>query len=353
MRVWIDLANSPHVPLLAPVVERLEADGDSVLLTARDNAQTVELAQRSGYDVRVVGGPSPPGKAAKAAAIARRTVELAGAARRWRADVAFSHGSYAQVCAARLLGVRPVTMMDYEHQPANHLSFRLARRVIVPDAFPADALERFGAGSGKVVRYEGFKEELYLDGFEPDKRVLAELGLDRDRVIAVFRPPPEGALYHRSANERFDRLLETGLARDDVQVVLLPRSAEQRARYARMSQRVRIPAKAVDGSSLLALADLTVGGGGTMNRESALLGTPTFTVFAGELASVDAELIRRGLLQDVRADGREPVFEKKTPDARPALRADAILETVIRTLRESASPAQALRRRFRRELRRG
>src|SRR6266542_302295 len=106
MRVWIDLANSPHVPLLAPVVER--------------------------------------------------------------AEVAFSHGSYAQISAARLLGVPAVTMMDYEHQPANHLSFRLARRVIVPDAFPADALDRFGAALRKVVRYDGFKEELYLAGCAPD-----------------------------------------------------------------------------------------------------------------------------------------------------------------------------------------
>ncbi|MFY9579703.1 MAG: DUF354 domain-containing protein [Gaiellaceae bacterium] len=353
MRVWIDLANSPHVPLLAPVVERLEADGDSVLLTARDNAQTVELARRRWPEVQVIGGRSPAGKAAKGAAIARRTISLVRAARRWRADVAFSHGSYAQISAARLVGVPSVTMMDYEHQPANHLSFRLARRVIVPDAFPADALHRFGAVPAKVVRYEGFKEELYLAGFTPDPRVLGELELDRGRVIAVFRPPPEGALYHRSANERFDRLLAAALARDDVQVVLLPRTGEQKAQYAEMSARIRIPETSVDGSSLLALADLTVGGGGTMNRESALLGTPTFTVFAGELAAVDAELIRRGRLQDLRDESREPVFEKKAPDARPALRSDAILETVIRTLREAASPVRELRRRFRRERRPG
>jgi uncharacterized protein len=353
VRVWIDLANSPHVPLLAPVVERLEADHDSVVLTARDNAQTVELAQRRWPEVQVVGGRSPAGKAAKAASIARRTVALARAARRWRADVAFSHGSYAQVAAARLLRVPAVTMMDYEHQPANHLSFRLARRVIVPDAFPADALDRFGAAPEKVVRYDGFKEELYLGGFAPDELVLAELGLDRDQVIAVFRPPPEGALYHRSANERFDRLLERALTRDDVQIVVLPRTAEQKTRYARMSDRIRVPDAAVDGSSLLALADLTIGGGGTMNRESALLGTPTFTVFAGELAAVDAELIRRGLLRDLRDDGSEPVFEKKTSAARPRLRSDRILETVIRTLRETASPARGRRRPFRRDPRLG
>ena len=353
MRVWLDLANSPHVPLLDPVVERLAADGDAVLLTARDNAQTVELARRRWRDVHVVGGASPPGKAAKGAAIASRAIALARTARSWRPDVALSHGSYAQICAARLLGVPAVTMMDYEHQPANHLSFRLARRVIVPDVFPVAALDRFGAAPTKVVRYPGFKEELYLAGFVPDTRVLSELGLDSDRVIAVFRPPPEGALYHGNANERFDRLLENALTHDGVQVVLLPRTNEQRSRYAQMSERVRIPDTAVDGSSLLALADLTIGGGGTMSRESALLGTPTATVFAAELAAVDAELIRRGLLQDLRDETRQPVFEKKATSARPDLRSDAILETVIRTLRELPAPAQARRRRFRRQPRHG
>ena len=62
MRVWIDLANSPHVPLLAPVVQALRERGDEVLLTARDHAQTAELARRHWPDVRVSGGGSPKGR---------------------------------------------------------------------------------------------------------------------------------------------------------------------------------------------------------------------------------------------------------------------------------------------------
>ncbi len=69
-------------------------------------------------------------------------------------------------------------MMDYEHQPANHLSFRLARRVIVPQVFPQESVRRFGARSGKVVRYDGFKEELYLAGIAPEPALLVSLGLD-------------------------------------------------------------------------------------------------------------------------------------------------------------------------------
>ena len=345
MRVWIDLANSPHVPLLVPVVKTLEAEGHEVVLTARDHAQTLELARAQWPAVPVVGGASPPGRAAKARSLLERTAALRRFARASRPDVAFSHGSYAQLLAARSAAVPGVTMMDYEHQPANHLSFRLAQRVVVPSSFPESALRRFGAKPAKVVRYEGYKEQLYLGNFEPDARVLDELGLDQTRVIAVFRPPPEGALYHRMANTRFDDVLAHALSREDVQTVVLPRTAEQRSRYAAM--RVTIPDHAVDAASLLALGDVTVGGGGTMTRESAILGTPTYTVFAGKLAAVDAALVAAGRLHDLRAPGTTPVFEKKPPADAGVHAADArAVMSAIRSAILSVHPQSRHPRRY-------
>jgi predicted glycosyltransferase len=336
MRVWIDLANSPHVPLLVPVVSALEEDGHEVLLTARDHAQTLELARRHWPAVETFGGPSPGGRLAKGAAIARRADALRRFARSRRPRVAFSHGSYAQLVAARLAGVPAATMMDYEHQPANHLSFRLARKVIVPEVFPASALQRCGARPRKVIRYPGFKEELYLANFRPHGGVLDQLDLDDEKVIAVMRPPPDGALYHRSVNRRFDDLFQLAASRADVQTILLPRTPVQAARYGGHA-RVRIPHRAVDGSSLLAAADLVIGGGGTMNRESAVLGTPTYTVFAGELAAVDAELIRLGRMSDLRRAGVVPRFEKKPrPSTRDTARAEPIMEAILGTLTELA-----------------
>lgn len=338
MKVWIDLANSPHVQISAPLIERLREQGHDVWVTARPHAQTVELARVRWPEVLVVGDESPSGIMAKGLAIARRAQALRRVAARERPDVALSHGSYAQIVAARAAGVPAVTMMDYDHQPANHLSFRLARRVVVPKFFPERALRRFGARRRKVVRFPGFKEELYLDGFEPDEGVLEELELDRRYVLAVFRPPPEGALYHRAGNERFDDVLRQALEREDVRVVLLPRTPEQGERYRALSDQVRIPQRAIDACSLLALVDLTVGAGGTMTRESAVLGTPTYTVFAGRLAAVDVELIRIGRLVDVRSPGTRVRFEKmptrreSNADAKPILGAiESALDAVART----------------------
>ena len=341
MRVWIDLSNSPHVELFGPVVEHLAGRGDDVLLSARDHAQTLELARRRWPDVTVVGGSSPPGRAAKAAAIAGRTAGLARFAAGHGADVALSHGSYAQVTAARQLRVPALTMMDYEFQPANHLSFRLARRVLVPRAFPAEALRRFGA-TRKTLVYDGYKEELYLAGFEPDPAVLGALGLDTARVIVVLRPPPDGALYHREQNLRFVEEARRVVAKPEVQAVLLARAAD-RAHWEHLLPGVVAPETAVDGPSLVALADLTIGAGGTMNRESALLGTPTYTVFAGRLAAVDAQLIREGRLVDLRAPGSQARIEKRPAGARSGVgpeRRSVVLEALDRALGELSSGAR-------------
>ena len=338
MKVWIDLSNSPHVVFFEVVAAELEQAGHEVVLTARDHAQTVELARRVWPDIEVVGGASPPGTLGKAKGMAARAEALRRIARRIRPDVALSHGSYAQVVGARAARVWTVTMMDYEHQPANHLSFRAANRVIVPSCFPVGALEQQGARTQKIIRYDGFKEEVYLAGYEPDPSALAELALDEEKVVVVFRPPPDGALYHRHVNERFAALVEQARAREDVHALLLPRNAEQRSHYGALAG-VHVPERSPDGRALLARADLVIGGGGTMNREAALLGTPAYTAFSGVLAAADAELIRQGKLFDLRDPATDPAFvrrERHSGSAVPAARRDAILQSIHTSLTPGA-----------------
>jgi predicted glycosyltransferase len=335
VRVWIDLGNSPHVALFGEVVDELRQQGDDVFLTARDHAQTVALALERWSDVVVVGGRSPTSLGGKATALGGRARDLTRLLRNERPDAALSHGSYAQALVAARLRIPLVTMMDYEHQPANHLSFRVARRLIVPSIFPTSALRRYGANEQKVLRYHGFKEQLYLARFRPNAEVLAELGLDRQKMIVVMRPAPEGALYHRMANEYFDELLDEFRRRSGTQTILLPRSSKDVARYAPLGG-IIIPRRPIDALSLVASADLMIGGGGTMTRESALLGTPTYTVFIGRPAAVDAELMRQGLLHDLRTGGR-PLFEKRSAPARPVPeeRRREFLDTIRKALTEA------------------
>jgi len=340
MRIWIDLANSPHVPFFVALGDEFRARGHELEVTAREFAQTVELAQQANLAPTVIGGHGGRELKGKAGNLFGRALALRSWARARRFDLAVSHNSYSQIVAARALGLRSVTLMDYEHQPANHLAFRLASRVVVPRAFPAAALRRFGASQRKVRRYDGFKEDVYLAGWQPRagalENMLESLGVGARDVLVVVRPPARDALYHRFDNELFDALLEHLCAHDDARIVLLARTDAQREEFdaRHRSENVIMPRAALDGATLIAAADLVVSAGGTMNREAAALGVPAATVYAGEWAAIDEELVREGRLTRIRtqADIRAlPVVKKDTANARRALGvraqvADMILE---------------------------
>ena len=303
MRIWIDLANSPHVPFFRALIPEFVARGHQVEITARDFAQTVELATNAGMMPHVIGGHGGGSITGKAGNLIGR----AGALRKWARDrgfdLALSHNSYAQIAAAAALGVKAVTLMDYEHQPANHLAFRLASRVIVPRSFPSAELKKYGASTRKVRRYEGTKEDVYLADFVPDPEfadVLLRLGIVSKDVLVVARPPAREALYHRFENELFDELLMHLSSRDEVKIILLPRSDAQRADYeARKLANLIMPRRALDGSNLIAAADLVVSAGGTMNREAAALGVPAVSIYAGKWAAIDQELVDEGRLRRI------------------------------------------------------
>jgi uncharacterized protein len=190
-------------------------------------------------------------------------------------------------------------MFDYEWATVQHtVNCRLARSVVVPDAIPPERLARYGA-SGKIRAYEGLKEEYYLADFEPDRAVLGELSLDPARPIVVVRTPPEVSLYHRFENDLFANVLErlrTAAVEQGVQPVVLPRVAAQRAELRGVAG-FTVPEHAVDAQSLIALADLVISAGGTMNREAVALGTPVYTTFQGRLGAVDELLISEGRLR--------------------------------------------------------
>jgi predicted glycosyltransferase len=300
LRIWIDLANSPHPLLFAPIARGLAERGHDVALTARDCAQTVELALERWDRVEVIGGPSPKRPAAKCGRLAHRVHDLRAWARAERPEIALSHNSYAQIVAARSLGIRTVTAMDYEHQPANHLAFRLADRILLPEALRSSHVARQGARNGKVRWYRGLKEELYLGDFRPDPQSLARLGLKRGPpgAIVLARTPPSRALYHRGDNPLFVDAIVTAAGQPHVHCIVLPRHPEQHEQLEALgAPNILVPRAAVDALSVMHAADLVVGGGGTMTREAALLGVPTVSAFAGRRPAVDAWLEARGRLR--------------------------------------------------------
>ena len=311
-RVWVDLTNPAHVVVQRPLVELLESGGHEVTLTARPLSHTTELLDDWGHPYTAIGQHGGASRAGKALAAVSRTAKAFAFARGKGFDYGLAHGSTDLPPVGRVLGIPNTTMFDYEWARLQHeLNCRLATRVLVPDAIPAERLALYGARPPKLVRYPGLKEEYYLADFEPDESVLGELGLDREHVIAVVRTAPSYALYlGGSENELLPRVLRR-LLDEGAQVVVLARTDEQRRTLRELDAGLVVPERAVDGRSLAALADLVVSAGGTMIREAAVLGTPVWSIFEGRPGAVDEQLEREGRVRFLH-DPAELVVAKAT-----------------------------------------
>jgi uncharacterized protein len=309
-KIWVDVTNAAHVVVLRPLVELLESGGADVTVTARPLSHTTELLDDWGHPYTAIGHHGGAGKLGKAMAAGSRTAQAFAFARGKGFDYGLAHGSTDLPPVGRLLRLPNTTMFDYEWATVQHsLNCRLATRVLIPDAIPAERVARYGAKPPKLVRYPGLKEEYYLSDFRPDESVLDLLGLDRSGPIAVVRTAPSYALYlGGSENELLPRVLQR-LTGEGAQVVVLPRTAEQRQALRQLDPALVVPERAVDGRSLAALADVVVSAGGTMIREAAVLGTPVWSIFEGRLGAVDELLVSEGRVRLLR-DPTELVVEK-------------------------------------------
>ncbi len=323
LKLWIDMTAPAHVLVFRPLIRILRGRGDEVEITARDYAQTLQLLELHGIEAEVFGSHGGRSRLGKARSLTSRL----GALRRWARsrtfDAALAHGSHELAITARRLGIPCSTTFDYEFAWLQHqLGCRAATYVVVPDAIPPERLRPYGVRPPKLRQYPGLKEEYYLSDFEPDLSVRDGLGLDADRTLVVVRTPPDVSLYHRRSNPIFPQLLAHLGQQEGVQVVVLPRTPEQGA-YVRSLElpAVVVPERAVDAQSLIALSDLVVSAGGTMNREAAALGIPVYTTFGGRLGGVDEELMRQRRLVPI-TDPRALVVRRRDPTETRRIRRD-------------------------------
>jgi len=351
MKVWVDCTAAAHPLVLRPLIERLETSGHQVLITTREYGQTVGILERLDMPYTVVGAHGGAGALGKARALAGRSRRLTRVVWRWRPSLALAHGSVDLAMVSALLRIPSVQMQDYEYAGLQRkIAFRLARRVLVPDSIPVERMAAIGAPERKLFRYPGLKEDYYLSGFTPDEGVLEQLGLDRERIIVVLRPPPETSEYH-APNALSDAVLERLAAEPEVQTVVIPRTDRQADAARKLGAatgaatgsapggagQIIVPDKAIDAQSLIALADLVVSAGGTMNREAVALGVPVYTTFAGRMGGVDERLIADGKLRVLTSPAEIELLKRPASSGPLAARDPALLLDAILT---AASPQQ-------------
>ena len=302
--VWFDFENTPHVLFLEPLIRALVAEGWDVRITAKPQAQTLELAEGRGFAVDAIGSGDFVGVARKVVGTFSRAAHLtAWAARRGRPRLLVSTSRSASL-AARALGVPAIGMLDYEHAEQAVLALSCAS-LWFPDVLRGVRLPRL---SSRIARYyAGLKENLYLDSWLIERaRERAKLGASNGDVVVVARPPADTAHYAAALSTRLWEQVVRGLSgRRTVSTFVVSRNRLQRQHLMERLgalNRTEFLERAVSGPELVAAADLVVGGGGTMNREAAVLGVPVWSVFTGPSPAVDEQLAAEGRLRWIRSE---------------------------------------------------
>lgn len=293
--IWIDFENAPHVWVLSPIINLLRKNGCSVLLTARNFSYTVTLCKKFGYDIDVIGlSGTGKNKADKALRLLIRSLKLYVKLffMRNKIAIAISHGSRSQMLVSWLLGIRAVSLDDYEF--SNQSFVRFIDHLLVP--FPIPKVT-WGKYSKKIVHYPGLKEELYLCTFKENSESIDFLN-NEDQVKVLFRP--EGQFSHYRSEK--SRILQSAVLDrlrhfDNVFLVLLPRDQQQAKELSTFCEDNKIsywiPEHVLDGPNLIWKMDLVVSGGGTMTREAAVLDVPSYSFFGGKWGAVDQYLMEK------------------------------------------------------------
>ena len=295
--IWFDLDNSPHVPLFRPILADLRDRAVQVHVTSRRHAQTEDLLNLWGIPHVVVGSHGGRGRVRKVTNLLHRAIMLRNEVRGKPVTLAVSHGSRTQMLAAASMRIPLLVMDDYEYSDQT-LARLFATKLLVPEAIPTERWTRSGLRVDRLLRYPGFKEEVYLRDFRPDPLFRSVLGVPEGALLVTLRPPSVSANYHDPRSERlFSECLRRFSSLEGVICLIVNRTDAERRLIPEdrlAAGTVRLLSKPVDGLQLLWASDLVISGGGTMNREAALLGVPTYSVFTGQRPAMDEYLAATG-----------------------------------------------------------
>jgi uncharacterized protein len=292
MRIWLEIANSPHINMFAAMIRDLEREHE-VIITCRPLANTVDLLDLHHFKYTVVGTHYGGRLSAKLLGFPIRVMNLRTFLAPRDIEVGISQSSFTAPAAARSLGVRSIYLNDNEHALGNIPAFVCADKIMVPEFLSMEKLTKQWANPKKVVHYPGVKEGIYLWELAGRLRPNGRQPNGRMRKTVYVRPEPWVAQYYKGRRSFLDALL-SGL-KEHVDVVLLPRGKEQGDAYGHTRYAgVTVVNSALDIADIVPHCDLFIGAGGTMTREMAVLGIPTISVYQDELLDVDRYLLDAG-----------------------------------------------------------
>jgi predicted glycosyltransferase len=214
--------------------------------------------------------------------------------------VSFSSPEAARVTFG--LGIPHITFSDSPHAHAvQRLTIPFVNYLLCPWIIPYSAWTNLGISKNQIIRYHALdpvawvrRETRNLD----DAKLKRKYHVSKSNVILI-RPEESKASYlidkEGNLNNILDSIVENFNLTSDI-LVLCRYQDQIRLFKEKYGNKIKILQNVVDGLELISVADVFVGGGGTMTAESALIGKPTISISPINFY-VDDYLVKTGLIQ--------------------------------------------------------
>ena len=290
-------------------VDLLKEKDHELLCTGRNYRECVKLSRLKKLDLKIVGKFGGSSKYDKLRASSSRIFDLAKEIKEFEPELCVSFSSPEAARVAFGLGIPHITFSDSPHAHAvQRLTIPFVNYLLCPWIIPYSAWKDLGISKNQIVRYHALDPVAWIrteTKLKNEKKSKRRYGLEKNYAIVV-RPEESKASYLIDKQNNVDRILESVVEafHSTSDILVLGRYEDQiRNLREKYGDRINVLQDVVDGMELISLADVFIGGGGTMTAESALLGKPTISISPIKFY-VDDYLVKMGLIRKISNSSR-------------------------------------------------
>jgi predicted glycosyltransferase len=286
MKIWFDITNTPQVHFLLGVKSMLEQN-NNFIFSAREFSETAKLLEKNiNHPFVTIGGHYGKSYVKKVLGLFYRFLKVYQ--QKIDFDISISNGSENAIWTAKLRGKKSIAFGD--NDTARQWTYGyFVDFAFFPNAISRELLNKQGLKDSKLFLYDGYKEDIYLANYKPDKDFLNQLPFDK---YVVVRPENIMANYIRNGEvQSITPDLLKNLNKAGINILYLPRYDFDKD-YAKELKNIYIPNTPINGLDAAFYSDAVLTGAGTFAREAACLGVPSVSFFAGKnLLAVDKKMI--------------------------------------------------------------
>lgn len=290
-------------------VDLLGEKDHELLCTGRNYRECVKLSKLKKLDLKIVGKFGGSSKYDKLRASSSRIFDLAKEIKGFEPELCVSFSSPEAARVAFGLGIPHVTFSDSPHALAvQKLTIPFVNYLLCPWIIPYSAWKNLGISKNQIIHYHALDPVAWIrtnTKLKNKKKLRSSYGIEKNHTI-VIRPEESKASYLIDKKSNVNTILESIVKNfhHSSDIIVLGRYEDQiRNLKEKYGDRIKVLENVVDGMELITLADVFVGGGGTMTAESALLGKPTISISPIKFY-VDTYLVKMGLIQKISHSSR-------------------------------------------------